>query len=357
MASPMALVAASPNKPPKVPEEPQSDQKASLKDKLAIACMKCQEPTTIADSAPAGRNPNLRIDKACGSNKRNMERRVKKKPAADPLVKWWKALQEDPDKECRWYRRMKREKQRNERMSDQEIMMVSEEVQGTGLEKRKRAEYYGFDSVVEDHPTWSEEQCLEHWAKLVAASTNKIVDDDGEVWIAKSRRLIVDDVDSNMNYKRVITKKAVETADDLTEAVSQAAGSQDRFRRMLQASRPTPYRLPPQAKQVDAIAGNVTDNIAVALGKTALQGTLRQEMIQVAIEQAARDEDMMQEVQEDLEKAKLAKDTKKATDPDRAKRHSWSCGDRHGRKPERNPTIVMAIASEPNPSFWFKPWA
>lgn len=63
----------------------------------------------------------------------------------------WTDLMKDGDKSTNWYRKMK-SKERNARMGDAEIMCVSEEVKGTRVEKRSRAEFYGYGTIVHEHP-------------------------------------------------------------------------------------------------------------------------------------------------------------------------------------------------------------
>lgn len=93
---------------------------------------------------------------------------------------WWKKLPEDSAKEQRWYKRMKNNKQKHERMSDQQIMVETVESKKTGIEKRGRSTYYGYDTIVDRYPAWTEDQCLEHWAALVKKSKDKIVTKEGE---------------------------------------------------------------------------------------------------------------------------------------------------------------------------------
>lgn len=279
-----------------------------------LSCQKCGDQCAIKDSKATGRNPHLRIETNCSTNKRNMERKVQKRDSKDPLSKWWKGLSDDPEKEKRWYQRMKT-KLKNAKMSDQQIMAETEEVQGTGVERRGRAEYYGFDTVEADHPDWSQDQMLEHWRKLVAKSKDKLTDKEtGETMIAMPRKIIIDDVENNMRYDRVKRQKLVETSDDLRATMAAAAEDKDRFRRSLRLARPVRLdRIPAEAKHVDSIDGNMTDSLITALGKSVFQQSLVQDMVQAAVEQAHDDEEMLHDVQIDIQKlqerAALAKTT------------------------------------------------
>lgn len=271
--------------------------------------MKCMEPTTLKESKPTGRNPKHRIDGMCATNKRNMERKVKRRAATDPLVSWWKKLPDDSAKEVRWYKKMKHNKLKHERMSDEQIMTEVAETQSSGIEKRGRSEYFGYATIEEEHPDWSEEKCLEHWSKLVEKSKDKIVLPDGEVMIARARKVIIDEVDSNMHSVSIKKARVLGSDSDLKGAMCAGAASEDRFKRIMQATSRAgkSHAVPAEAKNVEAIEGNVTDSVEAALSKRLLQHTLEQEMVQTAVEQAAEDEELMWEAVEDIERAKAAK--------------------------------------------------
>ena len=73
-------------------------------------CRQCQEGCQISGSKPAGANPSVRIELVCLANKRNMERRVAKRPANDPLKQFWNSVAGDPDKLANWSRAQKKRK-------------------------------------------------------------------------------------------------------------------------------------------------------------------------------------------------------------------------------------------------------
>jgi hypothetical protein len=156
---------------------------------------------------------------------------------------------------------------------------------GVGLFGGARNRY---QTIVEQHPDWSEEQCIQHWNGLVAKSNDKITE-GGEVFIAKAKVLILDDVEATMQVKRVGSHRAVGSSDDLAVAVEAADSAQSKFRRIQATCRPHRSRVPGAAMQVDIIEGNNTDTVNTALGKTTMESTLKQELTQAAIDQAAKD--------------------------------------------------------------------
>ena len=256
---------------------------------MLIPHYRASAPEVLGEAAGRSADPAFRRDRARGG---------------DPLVRWWKTLPNDPDREQRWYRRMKLPKASHARLNGQQIMAVTEETKGTGIEKRARQTFFGFDTVEFEHPEWSREQCLEHWTMLVHTSKEKIVTDDGEVMLSLPRKLIVDDLSNNMHYSRVKRAKIVHNTDDMTASVGDAADSDDRFRRTLQLSRPLlAGRIPSEAKRVDTIDGNVSDSLRVALCKKILQPSIEQDMVHVAVEQAKEDEELLAEATEDLAKS------------------------------------------------------
>ena len=123
-----------------------------------LKCNKCGQPATYNDSETVGRGGTMRIDKICADNHRTLQRRVKDRPKTDPLKIWWKQLLGDAEKERRWYLRMMETRRRNQSLNDQTIMVFAPEVKSTGVETRNRAEYFGYGTVVEKHPEWSEER-------------------------------------------------------------------------------------------------------------------------------------------------------------------------------------------------------
>jgi hypothetical protein len=187
---------------------------------------------------------------------------------------------------------MKHSKQKNEGVCDQQIMAESVESKGTG---------------VEEHPSWTEEQCLEQWASLVKKSRDKLVTKDGDVMIARARMLVVDSVENNMHFSGIKSQRLITNDEELRVATADQDEAPDRFRRAQHAVRPVLSPVPPQAMRVDAIDGNVTGALQTALHKNALSQSLGQSLVQASIEQAAADEEMMEEVMLDVEKMKAAK--------------------------------------------------
>ncbi|CAK0808218.1 unnamed protein product, partial [Prorocentrum cordatum] len=222
-----------------------------------------------------GRNQNVRIDPTCASNKRNMERKVKKKDPNDKLCKWWKELQKYPKREQAWYKKMKA-KDKHSQMSEDHIMAEEEE---------------------------SQKQLIEHWKNIVAKPKDKITDESGEVFIAKVRVIIVDHVKNNMATSRVKRQKICNNADDLNAAVGDNLKSMDQFWRALKLSRPISMTaIPFEAKQVDTIGSNTSESITNAFSKTVMQQTVQQDMMQQQIRQAQEEADMMEEVADDMQK-------------------------------------------------------
>jgi hypothetical protein len=107
-----------------------------------------------------------------------MERRLSPRPPADSFKKWWVGLNKDEVQAKMWYKRMKL-KEENAKMSDDELMSISEEVKGVGTEQRGRTCYYGFGTMRDElllAREWLEEDLIEEWKRRVKASSNKIVD-------------------------------------------------------------------------------------------------------------------------------------------------------------------------------------
>jgi len=202
-------------------------------------------------------------------------------------------------------------------------MAESEEVQGVGIEKRGRSEYYGYDTVVEEHPDWHEDKCVEHWQMLVAKSRDKITDASGAVFIAKARKILIDEVDNNMHYKRLKSSSNIGDADDLKDAVKEMEESQERFKLNMRESLPERHsNIPQEAKMVSAIVGNRTDSLNTCLLKNALQQSIQHDLLQKAIAEAKEEVEIQQEVQEDQDRLKAAKAAQTAAKgtPEGAKR-------------------------------------
>ena len=106
--------------------------------------MKCKTQVSWSESRPQGKDLFKRDCKPCIGNERNMQRRVKKREKEDPLRKWWGDLQKNEPKRETWYLRM-REKKANERVTDVEVVRISEQVSSKGLEERERTAYYGYE--------------------------------------------------------------------------------------------------------------------------------------------------------------------------------------------------------------------
>ena len=96
--------------------------------------------------------------------------------------------------------------------TDDEVMHTCEEVKGTGVEKRKRNEFYDFAAFEADmelrFPDWSADEVLEEWSRRCGSEKYQVIEQDGEIYLrAKGTILIVDSVDNNMAYERVAKQR------------------------------------------------------------------------------------------------------------------------------------------------------
>ena len=137
----------------------------------------------------------------------------------------------------------------------------------------------------------------------MALSKDKITDENGDVFIAKARVILVDHVRNNMAVSRVKRQKICNNPDELNNATEDNVKAVDRFWRTLKISRPISMTaVPLDARQVDSIDANNTESIIHALSKAVMQQAIQQEMVQQQIRQAQEEAEMMEEVQSDMDK-------------------------------------------------------
>ena len=143
-------------------------------------CTYCKMTCTLEGSKAAStKDPTKRYESVCLTTKRNMERRVKNRPASDPLCVWYKNLIKNNDLLAQWLRKMKK-KESFARTTDEEHFAMTAEKDVEGIEERGRARYYGYDTIVFQNPGKSEEELIEIWKRAVAAAPSKI-ERDGKV--------------------------------------------------------------------------------------------------------------------------------------------------------------------------------
>jgi hypothetical protein len=169
----------------------------------------------------------------------------------------------------------------------------------------------GYDTVVEEHPLWDEAACLEFWQALVNKSVDKLVQADGSVFIAKARKIIVDNVENHMHYSSLKRQRVITNDEDLRAGAASALASESVFRRVQTSLMPRAAPIPADAKMVDCIDGNNTDAIHSALTKHTLQSSLEQDMMQAAVQDAELEGEMLEEAQEEFAKVQAAKDAAK----------------------------------------------
>ena len=278
------------------------------------SCQKCKVQVSFSDSRPNGRDVQKRVCTHCLSNERNMQRRVKKRPAEGPFVKWWTELQKDAPKREKWFKRM-RQKAANEKITDEQLMGMSEQVMSKGCEERDRTVYYGYE-VLHDQMSLlgkDDEEIMEEWKKRVKNSKDKRVMDDGEILIARPREVVLDTVSSNMLHTRLQKRQSLEDFADLQAVGDMHRKVLDEFSAALDNTmprhRPPVERLPEEALEVDSTSFNQTSSIASSLSNMHVHSTLHREMVK----RARADEAEEREVLKDFEAERAAKKPKVET--------------------------------------------
>jgi hypothetical protein len=217
-----------------------------------------------------------------------MERRVAKRKADDPLRKYWNDVLSDKEKFAAWSRKMKRRKQ-FEQVGDIDMASVQEEVRCFGEEKKKRSEFYGYSSIVEEFPMETDENLLKIWEKRVANAKQKI-DVDGQLFISKAPIVIIDQVESNMFRA---SQQRRQSSTDSTQVELAAADGLDqlsKFKRALLQDVPSFFAdAPEETQNVDFISGNVTTAVERGLTATVLLGGVSRAMRAEAQRQTQQD--------------------------------------------------------------------
>ena len=120
-------------------------------------CRNCKEKCNASNSRPCGKDLEDRKEVVCANNERNLQRRVTKRKAEDPrhqLVVWFAGMQKSEEQKTQYYRNMKQRKA-NQSLSDEQIIVMSQQTKKTGIEQRLRLEHESYATVKEDNPNLS----------------------------------------------------------------------------------------------------------------------------------------------------------------------------------------------------------
>ena len=242
-----------------------------------FTCKQCFEACALVDSTPVGKDPFIRLEKCCNANRRNMERRVQKRPERDELRTFWKALVVDKSKLAAWSRKMK-QKRRNEHF-EVSMDIVEEEKKRFESSKKRRMEFYGFQTLEDENPDMSKEDLQQLWEKKVSLATRKI-EENGELFIARPKTIIFDETESISFEAGIKRQKTAQNAEGLERAYKDSSEAMGRFMQVqhqeLQSSSPSKKAVE-ASQDLDWITNNVS---------AAMERSLKQDF---SLRQATRD--------------------------------------------------------------------
>ena len=268
-------------------------------------CKSCLEPTTLEASRPASnRNLSVRQDNVCGTNIRNMQRRVKDRPATDALKVWWTNLIKDNAQFAAWLRKQK-SRGPHERVTDAEHFSFQAEVTREVNEERERESYYGYDTLEFENPTMDEAALLALWRRRVASAPSKI-ERNGQLLLERPREVIIDRLRSQVQECQVGSRQRIHNQQELAEAKQKHGAALRRFARQVEACLSSrKVNIPPEAEDVDTITGNISRKVEATFSECPFEEALRKDFIASAQEQTRLDEEMMRDF-EVMEKVKQA---------------------------------------------------
>ena len=220
-------------------------------------CDQCKEACTLAESKPKGSNPDIRIEKICKGNRRNMEKRVKRRPETrdDPLRKLWSAIIADKDKLAAWSRKMKTRKHYEHNEITMEV--IEEEVKRFIMEQRIQKEYYCFATLQEENENLSEEEQIKLWKKRVERSKDKL-EKNGILYIAKAPKLLVSEIEQNEANQSIRRSQETPDAATLEKAHEQALANLAKSQAHMQQEHghQDNLEIPAEAEDVDHVLHN-----------------------------------------------------------------------------------------------------
>eukprot|EP00930_Biecheleria_cincta_P022869 TRINITY_DN16611_c0_g1_i1.p1 TRINITY_DN16611_c0_g1~~TRINITY_DN16611_c0_g1_i1.p1 ORF type:complete len:723 (-),score=162.85 TRINITY_DN16611_c0_g1_i1:110-2278(-) len=140
-------------------------------------CKLCLDSCTIHGSKPGPpSDPLQRIETRCVNLWDNLKRRCRAKPPGDALVAFTKSLEQDKQKKAAWLKRQKT-RAKNVQQDDQDLMVISEEVESTGLDSHAVQGWLSFSMLQFDNALMAQDDLLELWkAKCALATHKKTVD-------------------------------------------------------------------------------------------------------------------------------------------------------------------------------------
>ena len=286
---------------------------------LEYYCRICEETCELGKSKPASsKDPHVRVETVCATNKRNMERRVKQREKGDTLKTWWNGIIRDPKKLAMWARRMKR-RGAYSRMTDEELMAESAEVDTQGVEERIRSRFYGFDTLKDENKDLDEEELAEEWRKRLQAAPS-VIERDGQTYIERPREIVIDKLKSKMFQNRIGRRMIANDASDLKAIQEKQEESMGRFKRSMMSSFPCPPpKLPEEITEMDVDTLNLDRGPALDrfLDSESHLDSLRKEIL--AREKQQKEED--EENQRDIEVQRKSKPVPTAEDKDAKSRN------------------------------------
>ena len=253
-------------------------------------CDQCKEACTLAESKPKGSNPDIRIEKICKGNRRNMEKRVKRRPETrdDPLRKLWSAIIADKDKLAAWSRKMKTRKHYEHNEITMEV--IEEEVKRFIMEQRIQKEYYCFATLQEENENLSEEEQIKLWKKRVERSKDKL-EKNGILYIAKAPKLLVSEIEQNEANQSIRRSQETPDAATLEKAHEQGLANLAKSQAHMQQEHghQDNLEIPAEAEDVDHVLHNRGGAVGRALKSSAMLAQCGREMR--AVQQRMAEED------------------------------------------------------------------
>ena len=197
-----------------------------------------------------------------------------------------------------------------DKMTDDEVMIVSAEVSSSGIQKKIRREMFSYANYEEDHPGVESSKLLEKWKEMVDKAASK-TEVDGVLYISKAPKLIVDRVESNMATTTVSRTARPENTMEFGQALTRAEEEQRQFSRASAQASGLHSSVPDiceEARLVNRVDHNVSDNIDAAMAKALLSKRINEDMTR----QAVKEQESVEQALHDWQVEKTVKDAKKA---------------------------------------------
>ena len=125
------------------------------------------------------------------------------------------------------------------RMTDEELMAESAEVDTHGVEERIRSRFYGFDTLKEENKDLDDDELAEEWRMRLQAATST-VERDGQTYIERPREIVIDRLQSKMFQNRIGRRMSAKDASDLKSIQEKQEESMAKFKRSMMLTFPCP---------------------------------------------------------------------------------------------------------------------